>query len=109
ESRVSVRGAFVIARYCHSSDNGRENRVERLVDLAQAAGEIDNCAINTHRRECDPWSAANKPSQHEDIQTQNESVKQLVGTDWSRVTEQTLCFTVKRDCAVPHGHVLKQP
>src|SRR5438105_15791656 len=103
-----MRSAFLIACHRHSRDNRRENRVKSLINFAQAARDIDNCAINTHRRERDPRSAASKPSQHEDIETQNESVKQLVGADWSRVTEQTLCFPVKRARVVPHAPVRKE-
>ena len=69
---------------------GAKIGIKRLVDFSQTVRDADNGAIDTDSRQRHAGCATDKISEHDDIQTGNKGVNQLVGTDRRGITKQML-------------------
>ena len=73
----------------HPGYDWGEDRIERLIDLAHSAGDFDGRAVNTERGQRHAGRLSDKTSQHDDIETNDDGVKQIVSADRRGVIEQS--------------------
>ena len=92
DARERRRGVLLVAIDRQARNDRREDRIERLVDFAQTAGDFDGRAVNAERGQRDTGRASDKASQHDDVQTNDDRVEQIVSADRRRVGEQPAGF-----------------
>ena len=92
DARECHRGMFLVALDRQAGDDRREDRVEGLVEFTQAAGGFDRRPVNAEGSQRHARRAPDKPSEHHDVETNDDGVKQIVSADWCRVSEQAAGF-----------------
>src|SRR6266513_2468183 len=92
KASVSSGSNVVIARRGHTGYDRRENGVESLINFSQAIRGTDDCTVNTDGRKRHTGGAADEVAKHDEVQSGNERINQLINADGSRISEQGACF-----------------
>ena len=87
----------MVAGCGHAGYDGCENRVERLIHFSQAVRGVDDCAVNTNRRESHTGSPSDEVTECDDVQSSNERVNQLINADGCGICEQGPRFAERRN------------
>ena len=75
-----------------AGDDRAEDRVERLIHLAQARGYFDHHAVNADHRQRHSRRAADEAGEQNNVDARNAGVDQIVGTDRRRESEEPADF-----------------
>ena len=92
DARKCGRGVLLVAVDRQAGHDRCEDGIESLIHFAQTARDFDGGAVNSESGERHAGRPPDKASEHDDVETNNDGVEEVVGADWRGVGEEATGF-----------------